>query len=138
MKGESKQTCHFKPIETKASAQSRPHVLSSHPGFDSSLTFGAITISFQHSMKNKEQDSTSEQTVENEKIVKETVHGVVENLFKEAEVEKDLEALSRTRRVVFVKKRYKNSHRTMTRFFKIKSIFKTLDLAEKCIEMRFL
>ena len=92
MKGESKQTCHFKPIETKASAQSRPHVLSSHPGFDSSLTFGAITISFQHSMKNKEQDSTSQQTVENEKIVKETVHGVVENLFKEAEVEKDLES----------------------------------------------
>jgi hypothetical protein len=90
MKGESKQTCHFKPIETKASAQSRPHVLSSHPGFDSSLTFGAITISFQHSMKNKEDENQTQ--IENEKVVKETVHGVVENLFKEVEVEKDLES----------------------------------------------
>ena len=93
MKGESKRTCYFKPIETKASAQSRPHVLSSHPGFDSSLTFGAITLLFEHLMReDKVKPNENETTKEKEKNIKETVHKVVENIVLEAETENDLES----------------------------------------------
>ena len=99
MKGESKQNYYFTPIETKASAQSRPHVLSSHPGFNSSLTFGALNLSFQHSMETsstKEEAKQNEVPVDSEKnnlnVVKETVHVVVKNLFKDAEVQEDLES----------------------------------------------
>ena len=55
-KGETQTTVHFSPLdEFKASAAtaklSRSHVISDHPGFDSSLSVGTLTINFQHILK---------------------------------------------------------------------------------------
>lgn len=53
-KGETQSTVHFKPIdELKASAISKlthSHVISDHPGFDSCLSVGSITMNFQHDL----------------------------------------------------------------------------------------
>ena len=53
-KGETQTTIHFRPIEElKASAISRvikSHVLASHPGFDSNLSVGSLTLNIQHKL----------------------------------------------------------------------------------------
>jgi len=63
-KGETQTTVHFNPLdEFKASAASaklsRSHVISDHPGFDSSLSVGSLTINFQHVLKISHQVSTT-------------------------------------------------------------------------------
>ncbi len=56
-KGETQTTVHFRPIEElKASAISRvikSHVLASHPGFDSNLSVGSLTLNIQHKLAEK-------------------------------------------------------------------------------------
>jgi hypothetical protein len=53
-KGETQTTIHFRPVEElKASAISRvikSHVLASHPGFDSNLSVGSLTLNIQHKL----------------------------------------------------------------------------------------
>lgn len=86
MKGETKQTCYFKPIETKASAQSRPHVLSNHPGFDETLTSGAVTLLFEHIMPPPSTSSTDKVDDLSKKSAKNTKTSLVndsENLNKQ-------------------------------------------------------
>ena len=66
-KGETQTTVHFNPLdEFKASAASaklsRSHVISDHPGFDSSLSVGSLTINFQHVLKKSQQVATSSST----------------------------------------------------------------------------
>jgi len=55
-KGETQTTAHFCPLdEFKASAasakMSKSHVISTHAGFDSSLSVGSLTLNFQHKLK---------------------------------------------------------------------------------------
>ena len=64
-KGETQTTINFRPIEElKASAMSRiikSHVLASHPGFDSNIAVGSLTLNIQHKLI----DSSSENNNEN-------------------------------------------------------------------------
>ncbi len=59
-KGETQSTVHFSPVdELKASAISKlshSHVISDHPGFDSCLSVGSVTINFQHELPSTDQD----------------------------------------------------------------------------------
>lgn len=82
-KGETQSTVHFQPLdELKASAISRltkSHVISDHPGFDSKLSVGTLTLNFQHVLdsctnegeqisvnsKDTRKDSLSSQTIAN-------------------------------------------------------------------------
>jgi hypothetical protein len=79
MKGEAKQTCFFKPIETKASANARTHtqVLSRHPGFDASCTYGAITLTFQHVIAERGPGEMTKTM-----LIKNAVHDIIENFIK--------------------------------------------------------
>jgi hypothetical protein len=87
MKGEAKQLCHFKPIETKASVNARTHqhVLSKHPGYDSSLTHGAITLLFQHVITDRHVDSQTNKA----SLIKSAVHDIFESFIKKNETDLD-------------------------------------------------
>lgn len=60
-KGESQSSIHFCPLdELKASAISKlshSHVISDHPGFDSCLSVGSITLKFKHELPQNDQES---------------------------------------------------------------------------------
>jgi hypothetical protein len=86
MKGEAKQLCYFKPIDTRASANSRTHshVLNSHPGFDSSYTYGAMTLLFQHILTNDEKTNEDSEDANNKnELIKDAVHQIVDSLMEE-------------------------------------------------------
>lgn len=65
-KGETQSSVHFSPLdELKASAISKlshSHVISDHPGFDSCLSVGSITLKFKHELPldNEQESSRSE------------------------------------------------------------------------------
>ncbi len=70
-KGETQSKVHFKPIdEVKASAASRlarSHVISDHPGFDSCLSVGSITLGFHHNLvtdQNEQKSHSQQQSLE--------------------------------------------------------------------------
>ena len=89
-KGETQTTVHFSPLdEFKASAASklsRSHVISDHPGFDSSISVGALTINFQHKLK-KDQDTTTTteaQQIENDEVdIPQLTETIVEELVEQ-------------------------------------------------------
>lgn len=70
-KGETQSSIHFSPLdELKASAISKlshSHVISDHPGFDSCLSVGSITLKFKHELplENDQESVRSESSATN-------------------------------------------------------------------------
>ena len=74
IQGETQSTIHFSPLdELKASAISKlshSHVISDHPGFDSCLSVGSITLKFKHVLPSSaDQDSFSSVDDEKKEVI---------------------------------------------------------------------
>jgi hypothetical protein len=86
-KGETESTIYFKPLEElKASAISKltkSHVLSDHPGFDTTISIGSLTINFLHKINSKSEN-------ENLDLASKVAEELVEQNLVEIELNKQI------------------------------------------------